>query len=52
MSRAQLAAVSYRARYSRRTHAPVLLPAQAVVPLLREHRAGPPVGIQRAHVEL
>ena len=41
MSTAQLAAVSFLARYSGRTHRLVHLPAQALVRLVRGQRAGP-----------
>ena len=41
MSGAQLAAVSFLARYSGRTHTPVRPPAAGVVRLVRVQRGGP-----------
>jgi len=52
MSPAQLAAVSYLARYSGPHPQPLRVPAASVVLLVRGHSLDPLVGIQRAHVEL
>ncbi|MGB9373216.1 MAG: site-specific integrase, partial [Jiangellales bacterium] len=52
MSTAQLAAVSFLARYSGRTHALYAFQLREWFGWCESHRLDPLVGIQRAHVEL
>ena len=52
MSTAQLAAVSYLARYSGRTHRLYAFQLREWFSWCEGHRLDPLVGVQRAHVEL